>query len=205
MGRLLTKWIWLCVFVALGAFAGSGIAYGAGNRVLGEIHLNARNKAAKNSGVWIDGEYLGYLQELKGSRSVFLLPGRHEIVVRQDGYIAFHRNIVVQPGETMDIPVTMQKDPRSVYPSVPADLKLNVDPGRAAVFIDGRFVGHAGEFGRGMLISPGKHQITIDLPGYRTFAATVNLLPHQTTVLKTTLLPGDIQQANPLLMRRARR
>lgn len=205
MTQFFKKSLRLCLLLVLGAFAGSGFAYGAGNRVLGEIQLDARNKAAKNSGVWIDGQYLGYLQELKGSRKVLLLPGRHRIVVRQDGYLDFRRSVMVQPGKTMDVPVTMRKNPRSVYPSVPSELKLNVDPDRAAVFVDGQFVGHAGEFGRGMLLSPGEHRITIDLPGYRSFAATVNLLPRQTAVLKTDLLPGDIEQADPLLMRSSSR
>lgn len=196
---------WLCLFLLLFAFAGSGVAHAAKNQVLGKIHLEAENKAAKNSGVWVDGEYLGYLQELKGSRKVLLLPGKHKVVVRQDGYMDFRRNVIVQPGQTLDIPVEMRKDPRSVYASVPSTLKLNVKPGRAAVFVDGHFVGHAGEFGRGMLLNPGKHQIMIDLPGYRAFQAAVNLLPRQTAVLKTTLVPGDIQQANPLLIRGAHR
>ena len=130
-----------------------------------------------------------------------LLPGKHEVVVRQDGYLDFRRNVTVQPGQTLDIPVLMRKDPQSVYASVPSKLKLNVDPGRAAVFVDGHFAGHASEFGRGMLLNPGKHQVMIDLPGYRAFQATVNLLPRQTAVLKTSLLPGGIEQANPLLIR----
>jgi PEGA domain len=191
------RWLYLCM--ALCALAGSSLALGAGNRVLGEIRLEARNKAAKSSGVWIDGQYLGYLQELKGSRKILLLPGKHDIVVRQDGFLDFQRSVVVEPDQTLNIPVMLRKNPRSVYPSVPAELKLSVDPDRAAVFVDGRFVGHAGEFGRGMLLTPGKHQIRIDLPGYRPFAATVNLLPQQTAVLKTTLLSGSIEQADPLI------
>lgn len=194
----------LCFFLLLMVFAGIGVAYGAENQVLGTIHLEAKNKAAKNSGVWVDGEYLGYLQELKGSRKVLLLPGKHEVVVRQDGYMDFRRSVTIQPGQTLTIPVIMRKNPRSVYASIPSKLKLNVKPGRAAVFVDGRFAGHAGEFGRGMLLSPGKHKVMIDLPGYRAFQATVNLLPRQTAVLKTSLVPGGIEQANPLLVRGAK-
>lgn len=195
---------WLCFFMAFCMLVGSGTALHAENRVLGELRLNAENKAARSSGVWIDGQYLGYLQELKGSRKVLLLPGRHQVVVRQDGYLDFRRSVVIGPGQTISVPVRMRKNPRSVYPSVPSELRLIVNPDRAAVFVDGRFVGYAHEFGRGMLLSPGKHQIQIDLPGYQTFAATVNLLPHQTAVLKTTLLKGSIEQADPLL-RRAKR
>jgi hypothetical protein len=48
----------------------------------GEIELVGPSKVEKTSGVWVDGQYLGYLKELKGSTKILLLPGEHEIVVR---------------------------------------------------------------------------------------------------------------------------
>ena len=54
----------------------------AGNAVLGEIQLEGATKVEKTSGVWVDGQYVGYLKELKGSKKVLLLPGEHEIAVR---------------------------------------------------------------------------------------------------------------------------
>jgi hypothetical protein len=43
----------------------------------------------ETSGVWIDGQYVGYLRELKGSKKILLLPGEHEITIRQGGYVDF--------------------------------------------------------------------------------------------------------------------
>ena len=60
-----------------------------GNDVLGEIELVGATKVEKTSGVWIDGQYVGYLKELKGSKKILLLPGEHEIVVRQAGIQGF--------------------------------------------------------------------------------------------------------------------
>jgi hypothetical protein len=37
----------------------------AGNDVLGEIELVGATKVERTSGVWIDGQYIGYLKELK--------------------------------------------------------------------------------------------------------------------------------------------
>jgi hypothetical protein len=93
----------------------------------------------------------------------------------------------------------MHLSPRAVTPDVTATLKLNVEPGRAAVFLDGQYVGHASELGglRSMLISPGKHRIKVGLPGYRTFETEVNLLAGQKTEVKTELVKGSIQQASP--------
>ena len=58
----------------------------AGNDVMGELQFEGKSKVEKTSGVWIDGEYVGYLKELKGSKKVLLLPGEHVITVRQDGF-----------------------------------------------------------------------------------------------------------------------
>jgi hypothetical protein len=46
----------------------------AGNEVMGEIEFEGKSKVEKTSGVWVDGQYVGYLKELKGSKRVLLLP-----------------------------------------------------------------------------------------------------------------------------------
>lgn len=174
----------------------------ATNQVLGQVNFVAVNKPAKTAGVWIDSEYVGYLNELKGSRQILLLPGRYQIEVKQNGYLDFQRSLLIDPGQRVTISVALQKNPRAQYPVTYSQLKLSVDPDRAAVFVDHRFVGHAGEFGgigRGMLLAPGKHQIEIDLPGYQNFSTTINLLPRQKMVLKTKLVKGTIDQANSLI------
>ena len=61
----------------------------AENDVMGEIQFEGKSHVEKTSGVWVDGEYVGYLKELKGSKKVLLLPGEHVITVRQDGYQDF--------------------------------------------------------------------------------------------------------------------
>src|ERR1700722_10546616 len=107
------------------------------NEVLGEIRFQADNGAAKSAGVWVDGRYVGYLNELKGSKKLLLLPGEHEISVRQGGYLDFVQKISVRAGVKQAIPVKMEKDTRIVMPKVTAEIKLDVNPNRAAVFVDG--------------------------------------------------------------------
>jgi hypothetical protein len=105
----------------------------------------------------------------------------------------------VEPGQQQTVRVTMHLSPQAQIPAVTATLKLNVEPGRAAVFLDDNYVGHASEFGglHSMLISPGKHRIKVGLPGYRTFETEVNLLAGQKSEVKTELVKGSIQQASP--------
>jgi PEGA domain len=167
----------------------------ARNQVLGQISFVAANKAAKDSGVWVDGQYVGYLKELKGSKKILLLPGKHEISVRQSGYQDFTRQVVLEPGQQEVVSVSMQKETGLNYSNDNAEVKISGQPERAAVFVDNQFVGHIDQFngpGQGMLLAPGKHQIRISLPGYQPFETEVKLLPHQKLKLKTNLLPGSV-------------
>jgi hypothetical protein len=173
---------------------------------MGQVQFSGATKIERDSGVWVDDQYVGYLKELKGKKKIMLLPGKHEIAVRQSGYDDFTREIVVEPGQTQMVDVAMKLSPHAVAPDVTSTLKLKVWPDRAAVFLDDRFVGHAGEFGgafRSMQISPGKHRIKVELPGYRTFETEINLLAGQKSELKTDLVKGSIEQADALIKPRS--
>jgi hypothetical protein len=174
----------------------------AQNQVMGRLQFVAKTDADKKSGVWIDGQYVGYVDELKGDKEIFLLPGKHEVSVRQAGFKEFTETLTIEPGTETTVNVSMEKDPNAEYSKVTSEIKLKVSPDRAAVFVDGAYAGTAHEFGgigRAMLVKPGKHHIKIDLPGYRTFDTDVNLLPNQKVTIKTKLDPGSITQADPAL------
>ena len=194
--RAISVFVWLFVMVS------STRTVGAQNKVVGEVEFEGATKLERDSGVWIDGNYVGYLRELKGSKKVTLLPGQHEVVVRQSGYLDYVEKIVVEPGEKRLVSVTMHLAPRATVPQVTSTLKLKIKPQRAAVFLDEKFVGHAGDFGgafKSMKISPGKHRIRVELPGYRTFDTEINLLADQESEIKTELVKGSIQQNSPLI------
>jgi hypothetical protein len=162
----------------------------AENKVLGEVVFEGATSLEQDSGVWVDGQYVGYLKELNGSKKVLLLPGKHEISVRHDGYKDFTQEVDLQPAEKHIVAVSLEKDLRFQMPATTAEIKLSVDPDRAAVFVDGLLVGHAGELGgvgKSLLVAPGHRKITISLPGYRTFETEVDLAPHQKFDLKTKL------------------
>jgi PEGA domain len=170
------------------------------NKVMGEVRFEGATKVERDSGVWVDGGYVGYLKELKGDKKVLLLPGEHQIAVRQSGYDDFMQKIVVEPGQPQTVRVVMHLMSQAHAPDVTATLKVTVQPGRAAVFLDDKYVGHASELGgatHSLLISPGKHRIKVELPGYRTFETEVNLLPGQKSEVKTELAKGSIEQASP--------
>jgi hypothetical protein len=173
----------------------------AGNDVLGQVDLVGATKVERTSGVWIDGQYVGYLRELKGSKKILLLPGEHEITVRQGGYIDFVQKISVRAGETQTLDVKMEKDTRVQLPRVTAEIKLDVNPNRAAVFVDGVFVGHVAEFtgiGKALLVAPGKRKIRISLPGYQTFENDIELVANQKSTVKTDLVKGGPAEGTSL-------
>jgi hypothetical protein len=191
-----------CRFVLmLAALCALAATLSAQNEILGEVQLEGISNVEKSSGVWVDGQYVGYLNELKGSKKILLLPGEHQITVKQAGYLDFNRKVVLQPKERQVVRVTMQKDTRVQMPTTTAEVKLSVNPTRAAVFVDGVMVGHVGEFsgvGKAMLVGPGKHKFVISLPGYASFETEVNLAPNQKFEIKTDLLkggtPGETEQ-----------
>ena len=170
------------------------------NKVMGEVRFEGASKVEKDSGVWIDGEYVGFLKELKGDKKVLLLPGEHQLEVRQAGYGNFSQKITIEPGQVQIVRVAMHLLPGARTPDVTATLKVTVQPGRAAVFLDDQYIGHASELGgavHSLSISPGKHRIKVELPGYRTFETEVNLVQGQKSEVKTELVKGSIEQAGP--------
>src|SRR5260370_7332366 len=177
------------VFLALLCAAALPVA-AQSNEILGEVRLHPQNGAAKTAGVWVDGRYVGYLSELKGSKRLVLLPGEHGISVREAGYESVDQKISVQPNAVQTLRVSLAKDPRAQFPTVSAEVRLSIDPDRAAVFVDEQFAGHAHEFGgggRAMLLRPGKHPIKITFPGYQSFDTDIHVRANQKYEIKTQL------------------
>jgi hypothetical protein len=203
MGRIsemMTSQLAKVLFASLCFLSVVAQASSQNNKVMGEVRFEGATKLERDAGVWVDGGYVGFLKELKGDKKVLLLPGEHQIAVRQSGYDDFTQTIVVEPGQTQTVRVAMHLMPLARTPAVTATLKVTVQPGRAAVFLDDRYVGHASELGgaiHSLLISPGKHRVKVELPGYHTFETEVDLLEGQKSELKTELVKGSIEQASP--------
>jgi len=186
----------------LWCFLGLGSALAADNQILAEVRFSGATSVERNAGVWVDGQYVGYLDELKGDKQILLLPGKHEFAVRQAGYKDFTQDSVLEPGQVVMMKIRLIKDTTLAMPTQTAELKISVKPGRAAVFIDDRFIGHADEFsglGHGLLVTPDKHRVRIALPGYQTFETEITVRPNQKLKIETELVKGSITQAGPMI------
>ena len=174
----------------------------AENKLLAEVRFVAHSGAAKTAGVWVDGQYLGYVKELNGDKKMLLIPGKHEIVVRQPWYKDYVEKAILEPGELHTIELSLSKDMRTPPKDATGELKIAATPVRAAVFVDEQFAGHAEEFnghGRAMLLTPGQHHVRIALPGYLPFETTVDLRPFQKLKIQTELVTGSVIEAGSLV------
>ena len=86
-------------------------------------------------------------------------------------------------------------------------LKTEVNPGRAGVFIDGKYVGPAANFKVAQTydVAPGEHEVRLEEPRYQEIVKMVTITAGKKTVLKETMtaLPpakppfGKLRVENP--------
>jgi hypothetical protein len=183
---------WLYRFLMLAIlFLSYFPAHGRQSPKMGEVRFTADNQDERDSGVWIDGKYAGYVKELKGDRKVMLSPGEHEILIRQAGYKDLTKKIVVAPEQVQTIAVVLEENPKLTYPgSNAAELRLDIQPKRAAVFVDDGYMGHGGDFGgrfHSMLVSPGKHRLKVTLDGYKPYETEIDAVASSKSQMKIVL------------------
>jgi len=170
----------------------------AEDRLQSELRFVAHSKDEKTAGVWVDGQYVGFVKELAGDKKLMLLPGKHEIIIRQAWYNEFVKEIILEPGQTHEVKVELVKSARLPTKDATGELKIAATPSRAAVFVDGQYAGHVDEFdgvGKAMLLTPGEHRLRIALPGYLPFDTMVDLHPQQKLKIQTDLVKGSITKA----------
>jgi len=170
----------------------------AQDRVQSELRFAAHSKDEKTAGVWVDGQYVGFVKELAGDKKLMLLPGKHEIIIRQAWYNEFVKEVILEPGQTHEVKVELVKSARLPTKDATGELKIAATPSRAAVFVDGQYAGHVDEFdgvGKAMLLTPGEHRLRIALPGYLPFDTMVDLHPQQKLKIQTDLVKGSITKA----------
>lgn len=87
-----------------------------------------------------------------------------------------------------------------IYPGYPAyrygapesDLRINVKPNDASVYVDGYFAGKVEEFDgafQRLHVAPGEHEIVIYLPGHRSLRQRLYLSPNSTRKIEGALEP----------------
>jgi hypothetical protein len=161
---------------------------------MGEVRFLADNQDERDAGVWIDGKYAGYVKELKGDRKVMLPTGEHEILIRQAGFKDLTKKVTIDPDQVETVAVVLEENTKLTYPgSNAAELRLDIRPKRAAVFVDDGYMGHGSDFGgrfHSMLVSPGKHRLKVTLDGYQTYETEIDPAANSKTQMTITLDRG---------------
>lgn len=77
----------------------------------------------------------------------------------------------------------------AMYAQQTGYMKAKVEPGRAGVFVDGKYVGPAANFGSGRkyALAPGEHKIKLAEPRYEDLETTITVQPGKTVELKQTM------------------
>jgi PEGA domain-containing protein len=177
-------------------FLGAAATHAQQSQTTGEVRFSAYSDDERNAGIWVDGKYMGYAKEFNGEKNkkMLLPPGDHEISIRQDGYQDITKTITVAAGQLQNIEVSLVENPKAIYPGADrAELRLDIRPKNAAVYVDNLYVGHGSEFGgrfHSLLVSPAKHQLKVTMKGYRTYQTEINPVASEKTQLKIVLEPG---------------
>src|SRR5260370_2925871 len=69
----------------------------AEDRVQSELRFVGHNKAEKTAGVWVDGQYVGFVKELAGDKKIVLLPGKHDVLGPQPWYKDYTQEVILHP------------------------------------------------------------------------------------------------------------
>ena len=75
-------------------------------------------------------------------------------------------------------------------------LKTKVSPSDAAVYVDGKYVGHADQFngpGQKLYITPGDHEVRFGIAYYQDYSTKVSIEANKTTVIQQSLSRSDEQ------------
>jgi hypothetical protein len=163
-----------------------------------EVELKAAGKIERNAGLWLDGQYMGFVKDLEGKGKLVLLPGEHKLVFKLIGYHERTSTIDVEPGSRKQYRVAMVPDADATYPdeNETARLRIFVKPEEAAIFVNDSYVGHIDQFdGRGgMRLSSGTYRFTIALPGYEAFNTELTVRAGQSYEIKTDLPQGRLDE-----------
>jgi len=114
------------------------------------------------AGVFIDGKYVGPAGNFGVGRKYTVAAGTHEVRLMEPRYEDLVTTVTIQPGKTTKLAETMKALPA---PKPPFGLLRTVAPDKfSAVYVNGRFMGHAGEFNnpvQGLKLNPGEYTVKI--------------------------------------------
>jgi hypothetical protein len=138
------------------------------------------------AGVFIDGKYVGSAANFHRARSFNLNAGEHEVTLVDPRYEEWKGKVTIRGGETVTLSQKLKELPKPQGPF--GRLRIVSFDKYAAVFLNGKFYGHADEisnFAQGLLIAPGEYALRVDsMTGAPVYEEKVKLEAGKTTTVK---------------------
>ena len=114
------------------------------------------------AGVFIDGKYVGPAGNFGVGRTYAVPAGEHEVKLSEPRYEDVVKKVTIQPGKTAKLAETMKPLPPPKPPF--GLLRTTTHDKFAAVYVNGKFMGHAGEFNnpvQGLKLNPGAYKVKV--------------------------------------------
>jgi hypothetical protein len=114
------------------------------------------------AGVFVNGKYLGPAANFGRARTYALPAGEHEVKLAEPRYEEMTVKVTIAAGQTATINQTLKPLPKP-QPPFGRIRTQNADK-FAAVYINGKFMGHVDEFSngsQGLLLPPGEYDLKI--------------------------------------------
>jgi uncharacterized membrane protein len=109
-----------------------------------------------------------------------LNPGNYRIVLSRDGYQSAARNVTLNSDTTLDI---------NLQP-IAHTLRIRTNVGNAVIFVDGN---RRGSGSLSLDLQPGRYDVRVDAPGYRSVSQTVNLNSSSTVTFNLERITHTLQ------------
>lgn len=156
------------------------ITFAIGTVIAGSLWLTGSNAYAQSSntsgtgylktkvdpgraGVFIDGKYVGPAANFKIARKYAVAPGDHEVRLSEPRYEEVVRKVTIKANETTTVSEKMRALPLAKPPF--GKLRILGFDKYAAVYVNGRYNGHADEFSnfaQALLLNPGEYTVRIE-------------------------------------------
>jgi hypothetical protein len=138
------------------------------------------------AGVFVDGKYLGPAANFRVARTYSVAPGEHELKLSEPRYEDVVKKINVTAGKKTVVREDMKALPA---PKPPFGMLRIKEPDKfAAVYLNDKFMGHAGEFNngvQGLKIPPGEYALRVEpTAGGKGIQENVKIVANQTTVVQ---------------------
>jgi len=132
----------------------------AGEPLTGKLKLKV---SPGRAGIFIDGKYIGPAANFKRSRTYKLTVGEHEVTLVDPRYEELKTKVNIHAGETISLSEHLRELPEPIGPF--GTIRIQKFDKYAAVFLNGKFYGHADEvsnFAQGLLIKPGDYLVRVE-------------------------------------------